>query len=451
MKKILLVLRVSKEEQELKNSLAAQEEQAISYCKNKGYKIYKIIKDVESGLYNDRKGLIQLKEEVKNKNFDTLVAYELSRISRKQREVHELIDEMRKNNIEWEFIMQPELNTNSGLADLLLGFYTGLAAQESNQLSLRVKTRIRHNKQLGKYQGKPPFGYDLIDKKLVINEESSLIIKRIFDLFLSGVNRKQIAERLGKSQSSIHQFLENPCYKGYVVSGKWAKDKNTKKQTKNEVYEVYKGIHEPIISEKDFDTVQTLIEKIKIRYVKSTTDDRFLLSGIAYCIKCNRKLTGLARQYPHSYSKSYRCNNFYSHLKSINADELENSVIDTLLGYLETRFNFLDTFESQKKNNSKFLRALISKKDRVIETYQDGFITKAELNKKLLSIEKELANIGQENVVIEVPVSELKIRYTKLLKNFKQKTRLEQKNILVLIIDKVIVDENGDYELYFNM
>lgn len=451
MKKILLVLRVSKEEQELKNSLAAQEEQAISYCESKGYKIYKIIKDVESGLYNDRKGLIQLKEEVKNKNFDILVAYELSRISRKQREVHELIDEMRKNNIEWEFIMQPELNTNSGLADLLLGFYTGLAAQESNQLSLRVKTRIRHNKQLGKYQGKPPFGYNLIDKKLVINEESSLIIKRIFELFLSGVNRKQIAERLGQPQTNVYQFLENPCYKGYVVSGKWTHDKNTKKQSINEVYEVYKGIHEPLISEKDFDTVQNLLQKIKLKYHKARDDDRFLISGIAYCSKCNKKLTGLARQYTHTSNKSYRCTNVYAHLKSIEATELESSVIDTLLGYLKTRFDFLDNFESQKKNNTNFLKNLLSKKNRIIETYQDGFISKDELTKKLSTIEKEISILGQENVITEIPISELKSRYTKLLKNFKTKTRMEQKNILALIIDKITVDENGDYELYFNM
>ena len=72
-----------------------------------------------------------------------LIAYELSPISRTQLEIHTTIKKLKENKIEWHFIMQPQLDSSSDLSDFLLGLYGGMAAQESKQLSIRLKQDLK--------------------------------------------------------------------------------------------------------------------------------------------------------------------------------------------------------------------------------------------------------------------------------------------------------------------
>ena len=109
MKKALIILRVSDQLQEDRNSLEKQEEQALDYCKFKGYTVYKTLKTVVSGRKNDRADFIELENEVEKNSFDVLVFYELSRIARNAYFIHKLVHNLKQKEIEFESITESYL------------------------------------------------------------------------------------------------------------------------------------------------------------------------------------------------------------------------------------------------------------------------------------------------------------------------------------------------------
>lgn len=166
----------------------------------------------------------------------------------------------------------------------------------------------------GKFVGStPPFGYDKekLKKekgyKLVLNDESE-VVRMIFDLFLDDVGTSNIANTLNKLKIKsreeetwtpymVRNILENPTYYGMLT---WEKRKTVvklvdgvliKSRPRNENYSLYKGLHDPIISEEEFKITQ---EKLKNsnhpRRPSNINEISNPLSGIVKCSTCGRTM-----------------------------------------------------------------------------------------------------------------------------------------------------------------
>lgn len=455
-KKALIILRVSSEMQEERNSLEAQEDQAKNFAKEKGYVIYKIIKEVESGLYNNRAGYNELLEEIKLRSFDVLIAYELSRISRTQLEIHTTIKKLKENKIEWHFIMQPQLDSSSDLSDFLLGLYGGIAAQESKQLSIRLKTRFKYYASQGYCLTCAPFGYDLKDKILYKNDKS-YIIEDIFHSYINGVTKNRLAKKYNKTITVISQILENITYAGYIKYGRYTQDKSTMKMYKNEEYEIYKGLHEPIISLEEFNLVQKILKDKKMRHIKGSEDTRFLFSSLLVCAVCNRKLVGVEQEWKSKSGsrkyRAYKCASLKTHFRQCKSEDLDNAILEQIKEYAKNNFEFLNiNSQKKKKDYSKEIKRLEEKKKRIAETYTDGFINRDEYRRKIYDIDselRELYNLNKEEIS-EVTIN-LKKKFIEYMENFDEKNRLQQKKILQLIVDKVIYYPDETFEIFLNV
>ena len=451
-KKALIILRVSSEMQEERNSLEAQESQAINFAKQRGYVIYKIIKEVESGLYNNRAGYNELLTEITSHSFDVLIAYELSRISRTQLEIHTTIKKLKENHIEWHFIMQPQLDSSSDLSDFLLGLYGGMAAQESKQMSTRIKARFKYYASQGYCLTSPPFGYDLKDKILYKNE-NSYIIEDIFSSFINGIPRSVLARRYNKTINTISQILENITYAGYIKYGKYTQDKTNRKMYINEKYEIYKGLHEPIIPLEKFKLVQRILIEKKHRHIKGTDDTRFLFSSLLVCGVCNLKLVGVEKEWKGRKIRRYKCGSCITHFKTCSSENLDNAILEQIKEYAKNNFEFLDINSKKKsKNYSKEIKRLEEKKKRVAETYTDGFINRDTYHKKINEIDEKLNEL---QILTKSKVSEssinLKKKFVEYMESFDEKDRLQQKRILQLIVDKVIYYPDETFEIFLNV
>ena len=455
-KKALIILRVSSEMQEERNSLESQEDQAKNFAKEKGYVVYKIIKEVESGLYNNRAGYNELLEEIKLRSFDVLIAYELSRISRTQLEIHTTIKKLKENKIEWHFIMQPQLDSSSDLSDFLLGLYGGMAAQESKQLSIRLKARFKYYASQGYCLTSPPFGYDLKDKILYKNDKS-YIVEDIFKSYINGVNKNTLAKKYGKNISRISEILENITYAGYIKYGRYTQDKSTMKMYKNEEYEIYKGLHEPIISLEDFNLVQKILKDKKMRHIKGSEDTRFLFSSLLVCSVCNRKLVGVEQEWKSKSGsrkyRAYKCASLKTHFRQCKSETLDNAILEQIKEYAKNNFEFLNiNSQKKKKDYSKEIKRLEEKKKRIAETYTDGFINRDEYRKKIFNIDselRELYNLNKEEIS-EATVN-LKKKFIEYMDSFDEKDRLQQKKILQLIVDKVVYYPDETFEIFLNV
>lgn len=455
-KKALIILRVSSEMQEERNSLEAQEDQAKNFAKEKGYVVHKIIKEVESGLYNNRAGYNELLEEIKLRSFDVLIAYELSRISRTQLEIHTTIKKLKENKIEWHFIMQPQLDSSSDLSDFLLGLYGGMAAQESKQISTRIKTRFKFYASQGYCLTSPPLGYDLKEKILYKNDKS-YIIEDIFHSYINGVTKNRLARKYNKTITTISQILENITYAGYIKYGKYTQDKSTMKMYTNKEYEIYKGLHEPIISLEEFNLVQKILKEKKQRHIKGSEDTRFLFSSLLICSVCNHKLVGIEPSWNNKVRskkyKAYKCGSLKTHFKQCSSEALDNAILNQIKEYAKNNFEFLNiNSQKNKKDYSKEIKRLEEKKKRVAETYTDGFINRDEYRKKISDIDydlKELNRLNKEEMS-EVTIN-LKKKFIEYMENFDEKNRLQQKKILQLIVDKIIYYPDETFEIFLNV
>lgn len=178
------------------------------------------------------------------------------------------------------------------------------------KLAIGRLTSVKEGKFVGSI---PPFGYDK-EKiknekgyKLVLNDEAE-VVRMIFDLFLDNVGTSYVANTLNKLKIKsredetwtpymVRNILENPTYYGMLT---WEKRKTViklvdgvliKSRPRNEKYSLYKGLHDPIVSEEEFKIAQ---EKLKTsnhpRRPSNINEISNPLSGIVKCSVCGRTM-----------------------------------------------------------------------------------------------------------------------------------------------------------------
>lgn len=125
---------------------------------------------------------------------------------------------------------------------LITGIKAILSEEYSRELSKKINNAHRNRQQS---KGRPvitsaTWGYDKINKKIVINEHEAKIVKRIFELCTLGYGSRTISKMLYEegyhgrksptiSVVTIRKILRNPLYMGTQIMNKTHFDFNTKK------------------------------------------------------------------------------------------------------------------------------------------------------------------------------------------------------------------------------
>lgn len=189
----------------------------------------------------------------------------------------------------------------------MFGLYAWVYEQEPQRTSERIKATLNTNVKRGDFHGSnAPYGYKVIDKKLVItNDNTPEVVKNIFELYLNGRGFDSIARSLSKkgyptpSQvaeksnagrywhgSTIKTILSNPHYTGDLVQGRETTRSVTSQSRHSVPAEkqiVVRNTHAPIISRETFDAVQELMKNRKKNYTKVK---KHLFTNVLYCSDC---------------------------------------------------------------------------------------------------------------------------------------------------------------------
>ena len=181
----------------------------------------------------------------------------------------------------------------------MLNIAFGQSKYYVDNLSENVKRGVRQKLRRGEWPGLAPVGYinNLKTKRIEVDPVRSPLVRKSFRLFASGEHSlRTLAQELKTlglrshkgnplSISSVQRMLCNPVYYGFITR-------------KGELYE---GTHEPIISKKLFDEVQTVIAGRARK--KRRRKHEYLFSGFMSCACCTCAITA-ERQKGHVY---YRC------------------------------------------------------------------------------------------------------------------------------------------------
>jgi site-specific DNA recombinase len=294
MKKAYLYIRVSTDEQAEKGySLRHQEERLRQYCQLQHIEIVDLFKEDHSAKTFERPAFRQMLALMKKNRgkANLLLFLKWDRFSRNTGDAYGMIGQLNKMGIEPQAIEQP-LDLSVPENKMMLAFYLAAPEVENHRKALNVIDGMRRSVKEGRYVTTAPKGYknsrDETNRPIIVPGEHAWVVTWVFEQLASGAyNVKEIwkqakAKGLNVSKSNIWYLLRNPIYFGKILLPAY----------KSEEARLVKGIHEPLISEELFYTVQDILDGRKRKVPsKNTAREEYPLRGYLRCRKCGGNLT----------------------------------------------------------------------------------------------------------------------------------------------------------------
>src|SRR3954453_19710135 len=241
------------------NSLDAQREACEAYIlsqKHEGWLALPHMYDDGgvSGGTMDRPALKRLLADIEAGRIDTVVVYKVDRLTRSLSDFAKIVDVFDRHHVSFVSITQ-SFNTTTSMGRLTLNMLLSFAQFEREVTGERIRDKIAASKRKGMWMGGlPPLGYDVQDRKLVVNESEAKTVRAIYRRYaelrsvrvlkeeLEGVViSKRRVDRFGResggkplARGALYHMLQNRIYRGEIVH------KNAS----------YPGAHEAIVDEE---------------------------------------------------------------------------------------------------------------------------------------------------------------------------------------------------------
>ena len=276
------------------NSLDAQREACGSYVHSQKHEGWQALPQVYddpgcSGGNMERPALKRLLADIVAKRIDVLVVYKVDRLTRSLADFAKIVEVFDANTVSFVSITQA-FNTTTSMGRLTLNVLLSFAQFEREVTGERIRDKIAASKKKGLWMGgQPALGYDVKDRKLVVNEAEAETVRAIFRRYLElgsvrelkialdaeGVVSKRRTAADGHaygghsfSRGALYQMLRNRVYRGEIVHKGAA----------------YPGEHPRIVDEKLWRQVQQKLEAngVERRGARDEAKLAYLLSGVLF-------------------------------------------------------------------------------------------------------------------------------------------------------------------------
>jgi hypothetical protein len=298
--------------------------------------------------------------------------------------------------------------------------------------------KLKKARQGGWLGGPPPFGYSIVDRKLVENKDESKWVNYILQAYSENKTPREIRQHLLEngvktrrgnqiwSIGSIEKLLTNTHYGGYH----YITDSESKEQFRIECPQIVSSALMLAVQEaKSRRTRQT-------RVSESNQKNFFLLREFLRCANCGSRYSG--RIFPEQYRAVYYCpkmeRNYAStkseeHKKCANRrylkiEETDNLVWDTVVQVLSKSHLFKEEIKKQVKGEDDGSEVL-SRSEQIAELKKRN----KQLQKDVDDITKTLINLETDNILkrrneveLKAIIENVESERTKLLSNKEQNT-----------------------------
>ena len=319
--KVYTYTRVSTTMQTDGYSLDAQKARMKAYADYNDYEIVSTYEDAgKSGKsIEGRLEFNRMMEDIKSgkDGVSFVLVFKLSRFGRNAADVLSTLQVMQDFGVNL-ICVEDGIDSSKDAGKLMISVLSAVA--EIERENIRVQTmegRIQKARE-GKWNGGfAPYGYQLIDSKLQINEEEAEAIRVIFDQYVhtdigaNGVAKylenhgiQKIQRQNGKNPlfdaHLVRLILKNPVYCGKIAYGRRKTEKvygtrNEYHLVEQDNYILTDGQHEAIIAEDVWQAAQVklLAQAKKYEHVNRGKDTKtHLLSGIVKCPVCGAGMYG---------------------------------------------------------------------------------------------------------------------------------------------------------------
>ncbi len=338
------------------NSLDAQRESCEAYVASQKPEGWLLVPDrYDDGGYSggtlERPALRRLLADIEAGRVDVIVVYKIDRLSRSLMDFARLVEVFDRKGVTFVSVTQ-SFNTTTSMGRLTLNILLSFAQFEREVIGERIRDKVAASRKKGIWMGGwAPLGYDIKDRKLVVNEAETATVRHIFERFarcgsVTVLARELAADnarnRYGKpiNKGIVYRILNNRVYVGDAVH------KGT----------AYPGEHEPIIGKPLWDKVHAVLtESPRTRAGRTRAQTPALLKGLIF------GPTGRAMSPTHTRKgqKLYRYYVSQTVLKDgadgcpitrVRAAEIERAVIDQLRVLLRSPEIIVATWRAAKND-----------------------------------------------------------------------------------------------------
>ena len=429
--------RVSTEEEQQLNAIEKQIEENRDIISEKGWVLVDeyIDKGITGTQAKKRNEYLRLLDDIKKDKFDIIVAKDQSRLQRNTMDWYIFINDIAQHQ-KMLYLYLENTFFDSSKDKFIFGIKAMMAEEYSRDLSKKGNAAKKRRQE----KGKPiitnrTWGFKNIDGDILIDEEESKIVLKIYQMFADGFGGRVVARTLredgirnrnGKtlSENTIREIVKNPLYKGIVVMNKEHFDFEAKMTIKNPESEwIYREGLVPQIVDDD------LWEKANRQLNSRKTVDRThnvginrgnnILSSKIICGECGSKYWRNKRQqgiywYCSEGTRSGKVRE-KTGMKCVSLN-LKEDEIKSLIEHVGSRLidkekkeevltNAINKIFTELTNNNgkgsiediqSQKDKLIRRKDTLMDYLLDGTITKDDYAAKTEAIKEQLSALSKK-------------------------------------------------------
>jgi site-specific DNA recombinase len=265
------------------NSLEAQREACEAYVASQRSEGWAAIRErYDDGGFSggtlERPALKQLLKDIEDGLIDVIVVYKIDRLSRSLMDFAKLVEVFDRNNVTFVSVTQ-SFNTTTSMGRLTLNILLSFAQFEREVIGERIRDKFAASRKRGMWMGGfVPMGYDVKDRKLLVNPAEADTVRMIFERFVAlgsastlarALQAERVLNKRGKriDKGFLYKLINNRTYLGEAVHKGIP----------------YPGEHEAIISQDLWNSVHAILkESPRARGTKNRVGSDALLKGIIF-------------------------------------------------------------------------------------------------------------------------------------------------------------------------
>lgn len=288
-----------------------------------------------TGTKDARPDFQRMIEDAAKRQFEMIIVWKLDRFARNRYDSAIYKAKLKKYGV--RVVSAKENITDAPEGIILEGLLESMAEYYSANLSQNVKRGLRESADKGQFCGGIiPYGYKVVDKKLVPDEKTAPIIRYVFEQYAQGVSKKEIIDELNRR--GVRNRNGNPlCYTSFQHAMRMTS------YIGDHVYrgEIIPGCATPIISRETFAKVQERLDSVAHAPAAAKAKVTYLLQGKLYCGVCGAPMfgesgkshTGAVHTYYSCYTRKRR---HACAKKNERREELETYILRQTMEYILT-------------------------------------------------------------------------------------------------------------------
>lgn len=398
------------------NSLDAQYDACAAYTQSQRHEGWTLVMDRYddggfSGGTMDRPALKRLLADIEAGKVDIILLYKIDRLTRSLSDFAKIVEILDKRQASFVSITQ-SFNTTTSMGRLTLNMLLSFAQFEREVTGERIRDKIAASKRKGIWMGGPvPLGYDVIDRKLVVNEIEAQLVRHIMQRYLELGSVKSLISELDRNgyrtkvqqrasgphkggcpfrRGTLYHLLSNRIYLGEIVHKG----------------ESHPGEHQAIVPVELWDAVERALAD---RSQGGTSGGRARHPSLLVGMVRDGESRDMTPSHTNKGNRRFR---YYvtrpdqlngTPAWRVNAHDLERLVCDTIATFVTDKHRLQSTVGNDIGDGS----AIVAMFDRAEQLAQSLISTEVQTIKELLIRLRPVIKLCTTDIAIELPVCAL--------------------------------------------